>query len=228
MGDIYHPLTSVGVQKWFIEKAKNIRHRTKRRDIAAQLEVLPSHAVEESSDRDVIVFGSYGGTGPGMQKFKRMMSDKGLFDADERKDLAGGVISSLTDQFSMIVSKRPDGKYVKLGEEGIRERVHGMIKYQIKKEKREEHLEQQQPKSQDELSDIDIAYSKGRGTDLSELAGNIEMKANAMNNLGISYFNPHIVKHLYEEHKEMGGKVYEEENGQFREVNDERGMTYVS
>ena len=132
MGDIYHPLTSVGVQKWFIEKAKNIRHRTKRRDIAAQLEVLPSHAVEESSE-DVIVFGSYGGTSAGMQKFKRMMSDKGLFDADERKDLAGGVISSLTDQFSMIVSKRPDGKYVKLGEEGIRERVHGMIKYQIKK-----------------------------------------------------------------------------------------------
>ena len=227
MGDIYHPLTPTGVQKWFIEKSKNIKQSAKKRDIAAQLEVLPSHAVEESSE-DVIVFGSYGGTSAGMQKFKRMMSDKGLFDADERKDLAGGVISSLTDQFSMIVSKRPDGKYEKLGEEGIRSRVHGMIEYKIKKQKREEHLEQQPPKSQDELSDIDIAYSKGRGTDLSELAGNIEMKANAMDNLKIWYFNPHIVKYLYEQHKEMGGKVYEEEDGEFREVNDERGMKYVS
>lgn len=224
MGDKYHPLTLTGVQQWFIDKWGSIKQGEKRRNIAATREVLLE--VQEGST-EVVVFRS--NESVGLQTLRQMLTRDFLSKA---KECMGSAISSLTDNFDMFVSKRPDGKYEKLEEEAIRARIKGFIDHSIKTQELEEHLQKQPSKNKEDLSDVDVAFSKGMGSgshECEELApGNTEMKATAIDNVGISYFNPHTAKHLYVQHKEMGGKVYQKENGEYREVTAERGLKYVS
>lgn len=228
VGSKYHPLTNAGLSRWFTKKLSEIRAKSKRRHIAATREVLTSATVNENSTNIVVFTRGYESKGLKVLKASALSKTSEYTSAttDEEKL---NIIDTIMNQFHMFVSKRSDVTYEKLDKNNTVKRVQNLMGHLITVQKREEYLKKQTPKRMDELSDTDVAFRRGGGGESPiDIPGNIEMMNAAEEDVIISYFIPDRSRYLYALHKEMGGKVYEEQNGWFREVNEERAIRHVS
>ena len=228
VGSKYHPLTTFGLKRWFTKKLGNIRALSKRRHIATTREVLTSATVDENST-NIVVF-ARGCESKGLKVLKASaLSKTSEYISATTDEEKLNIIDTIMNPFDMFVSKRSDVTYEKLDKNNTVRRLQTLMGHLITMQKLEEHLQKQTPKRMDELSNIDVAFRRGgwNGEEI-DIPGNIEMKNAAEEDVIISYFIPYRFRYLYALHKEMGGKVYEEQNGRFREVNEERAIRHVS